>query len=60
MAILLVTLVLTFITLVAGELAPKRLAMQRAESWALAAAFPLAAVALFARPVVWLLSKPPT
>lgn len=56
-AILLVTLVLTFVTLVAGELAPKRLAMQRAESWALAAAFPLAAVALFARPAVWLLSK---
>ena len=56
-AILLVTLVLTFVTLVAGELAPKRLAMQRAESWALTAAFPLAAVALVARPAVWLLSK---
>ena len=56
-AILVVTLVLTFVTLVAGELAPKRLAMQRAESWALAAAFPLAAVALVARPAVWLLSR---
>ncbi|MSP21690.1 MAG: HlyC/CorC family transporter [Dehalococcoidia bacterium] len=56
-AILLVTLVLTFVTLVAGELAPKRLAMQRAEAWALTAAFPLAAVALVGRPAVWLLAK---
>ena len=56
-AILLVTLVLTFVTLVAGELAPKRLAMQRAEGWALAAAFPLAAVALIGRPAVWFLAK---
>ncbi|MCC6238412.1 MAG: HlyC/CorC family transporter [Dehalococcoidia bacterium] len=56
-AILLVTLVLTFVTLVVGELSPKRLAMQRAEPWALAAAIPLAGVALFARPAVWLLSK---
>lgn len=57
LAIVLVTLVLTFVTLVVGELSPKRLAMQRAEPWALAAAIPLAGVALFARPAVWLLSK---
>ena len=57
MAIVLVTLVLTFVTLVVGELSPKRLAMQRAEPWALAAAIPLAGVATFARPAVWLLSK---
>ncbi len=56
-AIVLVTLVLTFVTLVVGELSPKRLAMQRAEPWALAAAIPLAGVALFARPAVWLLSR---
>jgi putative hemolysin len=56
-AIVLVTLGLTFVTLVAGELAPKRLAMQRAESWALAAAFPLLAIAFVARPAVWLLSQ---
>src|SRR3954451_24941832 len=35
-AIVLVTMVLTFFTLVIGELAPKRIAMQRAEGWALA------------------------
>lgn len=56
-AILLVTLALTFVTLVFGELAPKRLAMQRAESWALASALPLAAVEFITRPAVWLLSK---
>ena len=32
-AILLVTAVLTYLTLVLGELAPKRIAMQRAEGW---------------------------
>jgi len=37
-AILLVTTALTFTTLVFGELAPKRLAMQHPEQWALAAA----------------------
>jgi putative hemolysin len=55
MAIVLVTLALTFVTLVFGELAPKRVAMQRAERWGLMAARPLAAVARLARPVIWLL-----
>jgi putative hemolysin len=54
--VLLVTIVLSFLTLVLGELAPKRLAMQRAERWALIAARPLAGLATLARPVVWLLS----
>ena len=40
-AIVAITLVLTFLTLVFGELAPKRIAMQRAEGWALAVARPL-------------------
>jgi len=56
-AIFLVTLVLTFVTLVFGELAPKRVAMQRAEGWGLLAARPLAAIATAARPAVWLLGK---
>ena len=34
-AIVGVTAILTFVTLVIGELAPKRIAMQRAESWGL-------------------------
>ena len=56
-AIVLVTLVLAFVTLVIGELAPKRLALQRAESWAMVVAVPLHWAAVVARPLVWLLSK---
>ncbi len=55
-AILLVTSVLTFFTLVVGELAPKRVAMQRAERWGLIAARPLAGLATATRPLIWLLS----
>jgi len=50
------TLVLTYVTLVFGELAPKRVAMQRAERWGLLAARPLALFSTLTRPVVWLLS----
>ncbi len=56
-ALILVTLALTFVTLVFGELVPKRVAMRRPERWALVAAPPVAFVARFARPVVWLLAK---
>jgi putative hemolysin len=56
-AVLLVTAVLTFVTLVVGELAPKRVAMQRAERWALVAARPLSGLAALARPVIWLLGR---
>jgi putative hemolysin len=56
-AIVLVTLILTFVTLVLGELAPKRIAMQRAEGWATFAARPLDWLATASRPVVWLLAK---
>lgn len=57
LAIASVTLMLTFVTLVAGELAPKRLAMQYAERWALLAATPLDILATIARPAVWMLSQ---
>ncbi|MFC4008552.1 hemolysin family protein [Nonomuraea purpurea] len=56
-AIILVTIVLTFLTLVFGELAPKRVAMQRAETWALLMARPLSLIATLSRPVVWALGK---
>jgi putative hemolysin len=56
-SILLVTLILSYLTLVAGELAPKRLAMQRAERWGLLVARPLAAMSSIARPAVWFLSR---
>lgn len=56
-SIVVVTLLLAYLTLVFGELAPKRVAMQRAERWGLIAARPLALVAALTRPAVWLLSR---
>ncbi|AQZ61802.1 Magnesium and cobalt efflux protein CorC [[Actinomadura] parvosata subsp. kistnae] len=56
-AIVVVTIVLTFLTLVFGELAPKRVAMQRAETWALLMARPLSVIATLSRPVVWALAR---
>jgi putative hemolysin len=56
-AVVLVTMVLTYLTLVVGELAPKRIALQRPERWARRAARPLAVVSTLTRPAVWLLSK---
>ncbi|MFA7296804.1 MAG: hemolysin family protein [Dehalococcoidia bacterium] len=55
-AILLVTLALTFFTLVFGELAPKRIALQHPEGWAMAVATPLDLLASATRPVIWALS----
>jgi putative hemolysin len=57
LAIVLVTLVLSFVTLVVGELAPKRLALQRAESWSMFVARPLHWASVISRPLVWLLSR---
>ncbi|WP_434743777.1 hemolysin family protein [Micromonospora sp. SH-82] len=54
-AVVLVTLVLTFVTLVFGELAPKRIAMQAPERWALLIARPLDLLASLTRPAVWAL-----
>jgi putative hemolysin len=54
-AIFIVTIALTFVTLVIGELAPKRIAMQRTEGWALVVARPIDVLSVFARPAVWLL-----
>lgn len=56
-AIVIVTLALTFVTLVLGELAPKRVAMQRAERWGLIAARPLSVLETVSRPAVWLLGR---
>lgn len=55
-SIVVVTLVLSYVTLVFGELAPKRVAMQKAEQWGLVMARPLAFMSTLTRPVVWLLS----
>ena len=53
---LLVTIVISFVTLVIGELAPKRLALQRTEAAAQLVAPPLNRFASLMRPVIWLLS----
>jgi putative hemolysin len=50
-----VTIVITFFSLILGELAPKRIGLQRAPGLALLAAPLLDRIATLARPVVWLL-----
>jgi putative hemolysin len=52
-----ITLCITFVSLVLGELAPKRIALQRSTRVALLAAPLLDRLATLARPVVWLLTK---
>ncbi len=56
-SVILVTLILAYFTLVFGELAPKRIAMQRAEKWGMVMARPLDVLSTLTKPVVWLLSK---
>jgi putative hemolysin len=56
-AVVVVTMVLTYLTLVVGELAPKRIALQSPERWARRAARPLATISTLTRPAVWVLSK---
>ena len=56
LAFAVVTACITFVSLIFGELAPKRLALQRAVPLALFAAPLLERIARLARPVVWLLS----
>ena len=57
LSIAIVTLGISFLTLVFGELAPKRIALQRAERVSLFAAPILDRLATIATPLVWLLSK---
>ena len=56
LAFLGVTLLVAYVSLVLGELVPKRLAIQRAESVALFAAYPIEFLARVSRPVIALLS----
>jgi putative hemolysin len=52
-----VTVVISFFSLILGELAPKRFALQRPEAVALVAAGTLDRISVLARPLVWLLSR---
>jgi putative hemolysin len=51
-----VTLIISYVTLVIGELAPKRIALQRAEGTAQLVAPFLDRMATISRPLIWLLS----
>ena len=57
LALVLVTIAISYLSLVVGELTPKRLALQRAEGFSLMVAAPLNALAKLSRPIIWLLSK---
>ncbi len=55
-ALVLVTTLISFISIVLGELVPKNLAVSRAEAIALRVVRPIEMLATLARPVVWLLT----
>ncbi|HVQ96608.1 MAG TPA: hemolysin family protein [Mycobacteriales bacterium] len=57
LAFVLVTGAISYLALVLGELAPKRIGLQRAERVALFAAAPLDRIATTFRPLIWLLSR---
>ncbi|MEU6738843.1 hemolysin family protein [Streptosporangium sandarakinum] len=57
LSLVLVTLAISYFSLVLGELAPKRLALQRAEGISLLVAPFLDRMAALSRPVIWALSK---
>jgi putative hemolysin len=56
-ALVVITLVIAYVSLVLGELAPKRLALQRAELVSAILGPPLDLLASLLRPVIWLLKR---
>lgn len=56
LSVILITLILSYFTLVFGELVPKRVAMRKAEPLALAMSALISAISGIAAPVVWLLT----
>lgn len=56
-AVILITLVLSYVTLIFGELVPKRVAMQKAEALALAMSGLITLIAKIFAPIVWLLTN---
>jgi len=53
----LIVVPLTYLSIVLGELVPKRLAMAYADSWSVMVAIPMQLLARFGAPVVWLLQR---
>ncbi|HET9649057.1 MAG TPA: hemolysin family protein [Microlunatus sp.] len=54
-ALIIITVLISYVSIVVGELTVKRLALQRSEAFALALAPLVDAVATFLRPVIWFL-----
>ncbi len=52
-----VTLIVAYVSLVLGELVPKRLAIQKSESLALIFALPVEIIARATKPFIWLLTR---
>lgn len=57
LALVLITVAISYFSIVFGELASKRIAMQRAESVSLAMAPFIASIARILRPVIWFLGR---
>jgi putative hemolysin len=57
LSLAIVVIVITYLTLVLGELVPKQLALRAPERTAAVVARPLAALARLTRPIVWVLGK---
>lgn len=57
LALVLITIAISYVSIVLGELAAKRLALQRAEMFALGLAPLVDRIASIAQPVIWLLSR---
>lgn len=55
LALVIITVVISYVSIVLGELTAKRLAMQRAESFALALAPLVNVIAIVTRPLIWFL-----
>lgn len=56
MMVVLITIILSYFSLVLGELVPKRIAMKKTEAVARLAVGPVTAVATVFRPIIWFLS----
>ena len=57
LAVVLITIILTYFTLIFGELVPKRIGMAKAEEIAMNAVKPMNFVSIITSPFIWLLSK---
>ncbi len=55
-AVVIITLILSYFTLIFGELVPKRLAMKKSESIAMGISGIVSGIAVVFRPIVWFLS----